>query len=157
MEKFDKDIERQKIKNVHLLSLIFTEVVIIIAMITFLSMAWKRCTAYSNEVLNDEDDDHQAITTSPFFIFGVTTVAIFCTIVLILFIVRFSVFRQTRKLTLLHELAIHLTISTIVIFVSFFSPYMLLALVNDPLQTSLTYLFVTFFCILLVFSLFFFK
>jgi len=45
MEKFDKDIERQKIKNVHLLSLIFTEVVIIIAMITFLSMAWKRCTA----------------------------------------------------------------------------------------------------------------
>jgi len=110
-------------------------------------------------VLNDEDDDHQAITTSPvpFFIFGVTTVAIFCTIALILFIVRLSVFRQTRKLTLLHELAIHLTISTIIFFVSFFSPYMLLALVNDPLQTSLTYLFVTFFCILLVFSLFFFK
>ena len=127
----DEDEEGKINKSIYLASLFATNVVIIITLFTFKAFSWVRYVPYGKEVVHYDEG----------YLIGIFSV------LLILFIAILTIFLYIMQVCCmemqhdLHKLAALLTAFSIVMLGGFFSPYMVLAFIHNPLQTSLTYLF----------------
>jgi len=134
-------IKRQNIHVVYLIALIFTQVAIIIALFIIQIISLMKYTEYGNNALHYDD---RSLLTG---IIAIT--AVFFTVFIIMFTSCLCYYKLNFEIM---PILVDITFTTIILG-SLHYHYMLLAFIHNPLQTSVTYLFVTA-CVLCLYFLF---
>lgn len=144
-------MEGQHVKNSHLLSVFATSVTITIALFVCHIISGVTYIQYGNEVLYNRDLDHSDYSSNsddqalPIFHMAFSLFTI--TIALLMIIFGYVIFnsdtasrKEGQNFKLHKSVAVGLSIN-IIYLGSYFTPYMLLAFIHNPVQTSFVYLF----------------
>jgi len=140
-------LEGEQVKNSHVFSILATNITLTAMLMAFHIVSGIKYIQYGNEVLYNRDlsrsgyssnSDDQALPIFHFVfsLFIITTTITFVTLGYVLL----NGAAKYRRFKLYKSMAVLVSINVIYIG-SYFSPYMLLAVIHDPLQTTFTYLF----------------